>query len=98
LILVWDIAFEDLEPAYLNNRIVAIRIVRVAGEKPVLNTLYIDAAYDGCSVGVFKVPVEVNQKPMTSRCTDLAAVQVGNGLYFVALRAEISRSVASSFT
>jgi hypothetical protein len=48
--LTWYVAFEDLEPADLNNRISATRIVRTACQKPVLDTLYNDAAYVGCSV------------------------------------------------
>jgi hypothetical protein len=47
----WDIAFEDLEPADLEDRIRAIRIVRVAGEKPILDTLYDYVAHVVCSVG-----------------------------------------------
>jgi hypothetical protein len=61
-----------------------------------LDTLHDDAAYVVCSVDVYKVPVDLGQKPMTPRYTNLAAVQIGNGLDFVALRAEISRSAASS--
>jgi hypothetical protein len=64
----------------------AIRIVRVAGEKAALDTLLVYAAYVGCSVGLYKLPVEVDQKPMTTKCTKLAAVQVGNSLDFVAVR------------
>jgi hypothetical protein len=33
--------------------------------------------------------MEVDQKPMTPRCTNLVAVQAGNGLGFAVLRAEI---------
>jgi hypothetical protein len=54
-------------------------------------------AYVGCSVGLFKVPVEVDQKPMVPRCSNLAAIQMGNSLDFVALRAEINYGTASSF-
>jgi hypothetical protein len=86
-----------LETADLNDGVNGIRIVRVAGEKAALDTLSVYAAYVGCSVGLCKVPVEVDQKPMTTRCTKFAAVQVGNSLDFVAVWAEISRSATSSF-
>jgi hypothetical protein len=83
---VWDVALADL-----NDGVNTSRIVHVAGEKAALDTLSVYEAYVGCSVGLCKVPVEVNQKPMTTRCMELAAVQVGNSLDFVALRAEIRR-------
>jgi hypothetical protein len=34
------------------NRIGASRIIRVASEKPLLDTLYNDAAHVGCGVGI----------------------------------------------
>jgi hypothetical protein len=37
--LVWKVTFEVLEPADLNDRICAVRVVRFAGQKPVLDTL-----------------------------------------------------------
>jgi hypothetical protein len=74
-----------LERADLNDRVSAIRIVGVAGEKSVLNTVSKYVAYVGYSMGVF----EVDQNSMTPRCTNLVAVQVGNGLGFAVLRAEI---------
>ncbi len=43
----------------------AIRVVRVAGEKPALDPLYDDAAYVGSSFGLSKVSVKVDQKPMS---------------------------------
>jgi hypothetical protein len=95
--LVWYEAFEDLEPGHLINRIGAGRIGRLASEKPGRYTLYNDAAYVGCSMGVFKVPMKLSDKVMSPRCTDLAEVQVGYGLGFVALRVKISRRAASSF-
>jgi hypothetical protein len=97
--VVCSTRLENLGPADLNDGVVAIRIVRTAGERPALDTLYNDAAYVGGSVvGVFKLPVELSDKVMTPRCTGLpAAVQVGYGLAFVALRAKISCSAASSF-
>jgi hypothetical protein len=76
----------------------SIRIVCVAGEKPAVDALYDYAAYVGCSFGLFKVSVELNQKPMTPWSTNMAAVQMGNSLDFVALRAEVSRGAASSLT
>jgi hypothetical protein len=47
--LFWYVSFENLEPADLDDGVSAIRIVRVAGEKPDLDTLYDFAAYVGCS-------------------------------------------------
>jgi hypothetical protein len=67
-------------------------MVRVAGQKPALDALYGDSGYVGCSFGLCKVSVEVDQKPMMPKFTDLAAVQIGNSLEFFALRAEDSRS------
>jgi hypothetical protein len=49
-----------LKPADLKDRISAIEIVRVAGEEPAVDTHYDEAAYVGCGVSVFKVPVEVD--------------------------------------
>jgi hypothetical protein len=69
----WDIAFEDLEPADLEDRIRAIRIVRVAGEKPILDTLYDYVVHVVCSVGIYKV----YQEPVAPSCTGLAVVQEG---------------------
>jgi hypothetical protein len=76
-------------PADLDDSFTAIRIVRVAGEKQDLDALYDYTAYVGCSVGLFKVPVEMDQKPMAPRCSDLTAIETGNRLDFVTLRAEI---------
>jgi hypothetical protein len=41
---MWLVTFDDLEPAQLGGRIWVIGFVRVAGQKPVLDTLYNDAA------------------------------------------------------
>jgi hypothetical protein len=81
----------------LNDGFRAVRIVRVADEKLALHALEDYAAYVGYSVDLFNVLVELDQKPMTPRCTNLVAVQVGNSLGFVTLQVEISRSAASSF-
>lgn len=62
--LVWYVAFEDLKPSGLNNRIV------LAG-----SFVYNDAAYVGCSVGIFKVLGELNKKLMTPRRTGPVEVQ-----------------------
>jgi hypothetical protein len=64
--------------------LLCVLIVRVAGEKRALDTLYDYAAYVGCSFGLCKMSVEVDQKPMTPRCTNLAAVQMGNSLELIA--------------
>jgi hypothetical protein len=48
---VWKVNSEDLERANLNYRICAIGFVVVAGQKPILNALYNDAAGDGCKMG-----------------------------------------------
>ena len=87
-----------MEPADLDDCFDAIRIVHVAGEKPTLDALYDNAAYVGSRFGLSKVSVKVNQKPMTPRSTNMAAVQVGNSLDFVALWAEVSRAAASFLT
>jgi hypothetical protein len=101
LAVVCSTRLENLGPADLNDRVVSIRIVRTASERSALDTLYNDAAFVGgsvCVVVVFKLPVELSDKVITPRCTGLlVAVQVGYGLGFVALRAKISRSAASSF-
>jgi hypothetical protein len=73
--LVMYVAFEDLEPADLNDRICGSRIVRVAGEKPVLDTLYTHAAYVCSGVRVFKVPIKVGDKLMKPSSTGLTEVQ-----------------------
>jgi hypothetical protein len=36
----WYVASKDLRPADLNNGVDAVRVVRIAGEQPVLNTVY----------------------------------------------------------
>jgi phosphatidylglycerophosphate synthase len=86
-----------LDPTDLFDGFIAIRIVRFTGEKTFLDALYDYAAYVGCSFGLFEVSVEVDQKPLTPRCSYLAVVQMGSRLDFFTLRAEISRSAASSF-
>jgi hypothetical protein len=95
--LVWYASFEDLKPADLNERISASRIINAAFDKPALDTLSNGVACVDCSVGIFEVPVEFSDRLMMPRCTGLAEVQVGYGLGFVALQAEISRGAASSF-
>jgi hypothetical protein len=74
--LFWDVSFEKLEPADSVDGFNAIRIVCVADEKPVLNAHCDYGAYVGCSFGLRKVSVEVDQKSMTPRCSGLAAVCV----------------------
>mgnify|MGYP000205424127 CR=1 FL=1 len=66
-----------MEPADLFDGFNAIRIVRVAGEKPALDALYDYAAYVGCSFGLSKVSVEMDQKSLTPWSTNMAAVQMG---------------------
>jgi hypothetical protein len=68
--------------------------VRGAGQKPALDTLYDDAAYVGCSFGLYEVSAQADQEPVTPRFSDLAAVQMGNSLDIVAVRAEVSRCAA----
>jgi hypothetical protein len=85
-----------LEPADLGGCFKASKIVRVAGEKPALSALYDYAAYVVCSFGLSNVFVEMDQKPLTPWSTNMAAVQMGNSLDFVALRAKVSRAAASS--
>jgi hypothetical protein len=62
----------------------AIKVVRVAGGLPLI-TLLDDAAYVGSSF-LCEVSVEVDQKTLTLRFVDLAAVQMGTVQGFVALR------------
>jgi hypothetical protein len=85
-----------LEPADLSAWFNAIRIVRFAVDKPALDALYDYAAYVGCSFGLLKVSLEVDQKPKTPCFTSMAAVQMGNSLDFVALRAKVSAGAANS--
>ena len=59
--------FENVEPTDLGDGVDAIKIVRVAGEKPVLDALYDYAAEVGCNFGLFKVSVEVDHKPLAPR-------------------------------
>jgi hypothetical protein len=80
--------FEDFRPANLNDRICAIRVVRVAGQKTVLDALYNDEVEVGCSGAVFKVLLELSDKLVVPSCTGLAEVQVGSGLGLGALRAD----------
>lgn len=46
---MWKATFEDTEPVDLNYIICAIEYIRVGVKKPVLGTLYNDAAEVGCS-------------------------------------------------
>jgi hypothetical protein len=90
-------SLKDLKPADSDDCFNAFRIVGVAGRKPALNTFYDDAAYVGCSFGLCEVSVEVNQKLVTPRLSDLAAVPIGNSLDFVVVLAEVIRGAVSSF-
>jgi hypothetical protein len=49
----------------LNDDFYAIRITRVADEKPARDALDDDAANTGCSFSICKLSVEVDQKAMT---------------------------------
>jgi hypothetical protein len=86
----WRISEEIV--AFLGGSFDAVGIVRAAGEKPALNALYDYAAYVGCSFGLSKVSVELDQKPLTPWSANMAAVQMRNSLDFVALRAKGSLS------
>jgi hypothetical protein len=66
-----------------------------AGQKPALDTLGDDAAYVGCYFGLYEMAMEVNQEPMTPRCSGLTVVQMGSSLF--AVPAEIKRGAASFF-
>jgi hypothetical protein len=94
--IVGYVSFEYLKPADLGDCFNAIGIVRVAGEKKALDALYDYAAYVGWSYGLCKVSVEMDQKPLTSWSTNMAAAQMGNNLDFVELRAKVSRAAESS--
>jgi hypothetical protein len=71
------VAFEDLKPAELNDRVCAGRIIRVAGEEPGVDALYYHAAYICSGVCVFKVPMKVGDKLMAPSSSGLAAVGIG---------------------
>jgi hypothetical protein len=86
-----------LEPTDLDYYFNAVRIVRGTVQKTALDTLGDNAAYVGCSVGLWEMSIVVDQEPMTPLCSGLAAIQVGNSLDFVAVSAEIIRGAASSF-
>ena len=85
-----------MEPADLGAWFNAIRIVRVAVEKQALDALYDYAADVGCRFGLSKVSLEVDQKPNTPWSSNMAAVQMGDSLDFVALRGKVSRAAAPS--
>jgi hypothetical protein len=68
-----NVAFENLEPADLDC-FNAVRIIRVSGEKPVLDTLC-DCAYVSCSVSLSGAP-EDESEPVSPLCSGLAAVQM----------------------
>jgi hypothetical protein len=91
---VMYVAFEDLEPVDLNDSICASRIVRVAGEKPVLDTLYNHATYVCSCVRVFKVPIKVGDKLMKPTSKGLPEVKEGN-VRFGCTAGRLNRSAAS---
>jgi hypothetical protein len=47
--LVWEVSFEDLEPADLNGRVCIIGFALVTGRKSCVRAMYNDAAEVGCS-------------------------------------------------
>jgi hypothetical protein len=61
----------------LDDRICAIGVVRVAGQKLILDTLYDGAVKVGCSGSVDKVFLELSGKLVARCCTGLAEVKVG---------------------
>jgi hypothetical protein len=52
--LVWKVTFDDSETADLNDRICTVKVVRVAGQKPVLDTL--------CNGLVYSAAVDVARR------------------------------------
>jgi DNA-directed RNA polymerase subunit RPC12/RpoP len=79
--LLWNVSFEDLEPADLNERIWIIGVVLVACQKPVLDALHKnDAAAVGCSGCVHKLLLKLRDELVEPRCTGLAEVKVKYGL------------------
>jgi hypothetical protein len=75
--------------------ITAVRIIRVASDKPALDTLDDCAAKVGCSFGIFEVPVQVYYEPVAPLCSGLA-VQVGT--VSISLHCGfVGRTTASSF-
>jgi hypothetical protein len=86
-----------LKPTDLDGDRTAVRIIRVASDKPALDTLDDCAAKVGCSFGIFEVPVQVYYEPVAPLCSGLAAVQVGNSLDFLYMRTFVGRTTASSF-
>jgi hypothetical protein len=72
---VWKVNSEDLEPANLNYRICAIGFVLVAGQKPVMNAPYNDAAVDGCSECLIEVLRQMGDEMVAPSCTGLAEIQ-----------------------
>jgi hypothetical protein len=65
-----------LEPAYLDDRICAIGVVRVTSQKPVLDALFDGAAKVGCNISVEKVFLELSDNLVALSCTGLAEVLV----------------------
>jgi hypothetical protein len=57
-----------------------IGVVRVAGQKLILDTLYDGVVIVGCSGSVDKVLLEVTGKLVALCCTGLAEVRCGLGL------------------
>ena len=96
--VIGNISFQHLEPPDSDDCFNAVRIVRGTVQKPTRDSLGNDAAYVGCSFGLYEMSIAVNREPMTPRFSGLAAVQMGNGLDVVAMSAEIRRGDASSFT
>ena len=74
---LWQVTFEDLKPADLDDRICVIGFVRVAGQKPVPDALDNDASEIGCSGCVFKVLLKFDDELVApSRSTGEVRSQV----------------------
>jgi hypothetical protein len=88
------VTFKEINPADLNNGICAIRLVRFAGEKPLLDAMYNDTSEVGCNGSVEKLLPELSNGVVASRCAELGEVMYS--LRLDALWTDISRSAASA--
>jgi hypothetical protein len=84
-----------LEPADLGDCFNAVRIIRVSGEKPVLDTLC-DCAYVSCSVSLSGAPEDESETGFATVLWTGSGTDEG-GLEFTALSGTISRTTALSF-
>jgi hypothetical protein len=84
-----------LKPTDLDGDRTAVRIIRVASDKPALDTLDDCAAKVGCSFGIFEVPVQVYYEPVAVLWTGSGTG--GEQSRFRCIADIIGRTTASSF-